>query len=1034
MAYLKKEFREKIISRQKEDADMLGRVLGDVCGEPRHEGKELAYVCPNCGAHALKYSPSSADHIFKCFNCNEVGGRTPINLLMAPGVGKSFDEAVVYVANLYGEVPEYEQERRPSVRKKASKDGRPQELSFCKEMLAASGLTVLDVTAQVYEHRGDSRPVRVATFQKGTMTPSMEVDREGDDMVIYYYDIEGQPCIYTPKAKGKEVQGVERQYWRVRYKYPDEHTDRFGKAMKYKSPTGAPTFIYYPERIRERYRKREPIDVLFIQEGEKKAEKACKHGILSVAVSGIQNLGMNGQLPEDLVKLISACQVKEVVFLMDSDLHDLSRHITENTNVATRPLNFFYAVQHYKEYMSGLKNRNLSVEIYYGHVLKNEAGDKGIDDLLTNTLKGKEEKLLSDIMTAKNEKSLTGSYVRLYKITTVNDEKIRAQFGLDSAKTFCQAHREELKDLAAFTFNGRKYRFNEKGELESAQPLERDEQFWEAVDEGRMNFFRSGALTFLERRGFSRYDYLNGDYGFVRIEERFVRTVAPHNVVDFIYNFAKDFLPVKVRELILSSGPQTLGAFQLARLQTFDGHLYRPDRGTDYLFFGDNAWRITPEHINAVPYAGLQFDIWEEQRHREQSVSLCGPLFKVSVNDADHTFDIAITPKGQECDFLVFLRNASDFTWRKKAEDVSDQERASNAQHLVSKLCAFGYLAYSYKDRSESRAVVAMDGKDSDFDEANGRTGKSLFGEALRHVLSSKVLNGKALGNSNGNRQFIWEGLTEKTRLVIGDDLLKDFDFDSLFSLITSDWPVNPKNHPAYTIPFDSSPKIFLSSNYAIAGDGTSYSARQWLLGFSDFYSDSHSPVDDFKALFFEEWDEGQWNLFWNFVAQCIQLYLRLGYTPSPDSRMNGRRLVQQIGEDFLSWADDYFIAGGGHLNVRILKSEMYKDFIDYVQHLRGPRFSMSVNSFCRRMGYYTHLRGFFFNPHRYDPVRKRWLFYDEDGRPKKRDLSNGREYYTIGSQDYYQTPEAAEAAASAPAIPGVTETESEEDGPYGNL
>ena len=35
------------------------------------------------------------------------------------------------------------------------------------------------------------------------------------------------------------------------------------------------------------YKEKEQIPILYIQEGEKKAEKACKHGVLQIAVSGI---------------------------------------------------------------------------------------------------------------------------------------------------------------------------------------------------------------------------------------------------------------------------------------------------------------------------------------------------------------------------------------------------------------------------------------------------------------------------------------------------------------------------------------------------------------------------------------------------------------------------------------------------------------------------------------------------------------------------------------------------------------------------
>ena len=40
-----------------------------------------------------------------------------------------------------------------------------------------------------------------------------------------------------------------------------------------------------------------------------------------------------------------------------------------------------------------LKNRGVMVEIFIGHINKNDEGDKGLDDLLANKLSGHEEEL-----------------------------------------------------------------------------------------------------------------------------------------------------------------------------------------------------------------------------------------------------------------------------------------------------------------------------------------------------------------------------------------------------------------------------------------------------------------------------------------------------------------------------------------------------------------------------------------------------------------------------------------------------------------
>lgn len=1012
MPFIKPDFLDRIKERQENDDKMLLQVIEDFAEGKRREGSSYMFTCPRCGSHRLSVTPGKM--IFKCFSCNEVQGKTALNFLTGPAVGKTLPEAVEYLANCYGEMVEYEEPAsKPKAKKKATAENSGK--SFCAQMLESSGLTGADVEARVKLDKDQEGIQTVKVFQKGGLDERYNLDPSIDDMLIKYYDLDGNPCTFIQKTNGRTATQVEREYFRVRFQFPDAHKDKTGKSMKYRSPVGSPIFIYYPQKIREIYQKKEQLPILFIQEGEKKAEKACKHGIMSVAVSGIQNIGYKGKLPQDLVKLIRECHVKEVVFLLDSDLYDITKTLKEDDPVERRPMGFYNAVRSYKEYMVSLKNQNIELEIYYGHVKKNDEEDKGIDDLLTNSLKGKEDELLKDIIAAKNEKTGEGRYVQIFKITAVTDSKILAQFDLQAPRAFCEKHYEELKYLQKFTAFKREWRFTEDGKLENAQPIEPEETFWQEV-EGRngaktLKYNYTAAMKFLENRGFYRIERANEEFDFVHVKKGIVRVVPIHKIIDEMFSFTKDCLPATVLEMLYSGGSQYLGQWQLGRLAYFHPDFNKPQRGQEFLYFANEAWTITAEDIKAEPYENIHYNIWADQKHDDHAVTKLPPLIQIYKAPDTGVFSYQLTPTGRKCDFLQFLINTSNFTWRKK--EVSQQEMEDNAQHLISKLCAFGYLITSFKDMSISKAVVAMDGKPQEFDEANGRTGKSLFGQALRKVVKTKQLNGKDIGTSGANRQFIWEGVDEKTRLVIGDDLMRDFDFDMMFSLTTADWPVNPKNKSSYTIPFAQSPKIFLNSNYAIAGDGSSYTDRQWLLAFSDFYNDEHKPIDDFNVLFFEEWDADQWNLFWNLAAQCVQIYYRFGYVTTPDDRLEERRLTQQIGADFLTWADEYFDAEGEHINRRILREDMYHDFIEAVQKVRGPKISYSSKSFSQKLGYYVRLRSLYFNPQKYNPETKLWNEYDADGRPKKRDTSNSKEYFTVGNKDYYRlnppTPAAPE-------------------------
>ena len=154
-------------------------------------------------------------------------------------------------------------------------------------MLAESGLTFEDVTANVYKSDDNKSLFQLRTFRPGGIDETGRMTKNADDVIIEYYDLEGLPVTYLRKA-GKKDSGERKEYFRVRWQFPDAHLDKNGKSYKYKSPAGSGTPIYIPERLRAMVKAKTEITRLYIQEGEKKAEKACKHGIPSIAVSGIQ--------------------------------------------------------------------------------------------------------------------------------------------------------------------------------------------------------------------------------------------------------------------------------------------------------------------------------------------------------------------------------------------------------------------------------------------------------------------------------------------------------------------------------------------------------------------------------------------------------------------------------------------------------------------------------------------------------------------------------------------------------------------------
>jgi hypothetical protein len=299
-------------------------------------------------------------------------------------------------------------------------------------------------------------------------------------------------------------------------------------------------------------------------------------------------------------------------------------------------------------------------------------------------------------------------------------------------------------------------------------------------------------------------------------------------------------------------------------------NIQSPTWDRQLFYFTENCWEISADKTVEIDCANKMFP----------AKLLNKPL--ISFNKENNVLTYQLTELGRKCHFLRFLINTSNFTWRKEEIRkiqpdfiIPEDELHENTEHLIAKLCAIGYMLMENKDRTNSKAIVAMDGRQS-----NGRSGKSIIGELFDHIMATVYINGKKTNLSTDS--FLWDELTEKTRVVFIDDLRPGFDFESLFKNITGDWVVNYKGGHRCTFPFATSPKIYITTSHALDGEGSSFRDRQWLIVFSDYYNDQHKPIQDFGIMFFDEWDFEQWNLTWNLLAQCVQLYLKYGVRKSP--------------------------------------------------------------------------------------------------------------------------------------------------------
>ncbi|PID95377.1 MAG: DNA primase, partial [Bacteroidetes bacterium] len=428
-----------------------------------------------------------------------------------------------------------------------------------------------------------------------------------------------------------------------------------------------------------------------------------------------------------------------------------------------------------------------------------------------------------------------------------SDTKLQELWHLQSAAVFAEAHKDVLQDLPEFRLGKYLWRFGADGVIESAQPIESYEQFWEEVPKTnrdgevvsiQYHFKYERCFRFLQNRGFYQYIKPDGNFELIRIQHPYIEVIPRYEFVrNFVKDFAREVCNEEVLEMLHRGGTQFLGPERLSNLKFYQPQFLEPKRNRQYLYFKDYYWEVTADSIKQNEYSAINHQIWKDEV-KTTPVTKTTKLIEVKETDTGG-FDYTITSVGKQCDFLQFLENASNFTWRKERNGatitndpnltsekyIQQKEVDENKHHLISKLCAIGYLALTAKDANVTRAVIAMDGRPGEVGESNGRSGKSLVGELFRHISTIAYINGK---QDLKKDQFLWNDVVEKTKLVFLDDVFVNFDFEMLFANISGSWNVNYKGGGRATFDFPKSPKIYLATNHALNGEGASFRDRQW--------------------------------------------------------------------------------------------------------------------------------------------------------------------------------------------------------------
>lgn len=378
--------------------------------------------------------------------------------------------------------------------------------------------------------------------------------------------------------------------------------------------------------------------------------------------------------------------------------------------------------------------------------------------------------------------------------------------------------------------------------------------------------------------------------------------------------------------------------------------------GRAYLFFKNTYVEISKEGYEVHSYkklAELDRYVWREQK-------------------MDRYFKVV---KGKS-QFRKFVRNVSSFSEpeRGKKEQKPNQYGYFFRQRYYDAIrSALGEKAHGFKNPKEAKVTIFVDA-DLD-DETHGGTGKSLLARSLGYIRKSANLDGKTIRFDN---RFALQNVDIETQLVVFDDANKYFKFEYLFQMVTGDFAFEQKGRHRVIIPFKKAPKIMITTNHPMLGEGHSFERRQHIIELSSFYRLHDTAEVHGGQRLFDHWDSDEWNRFFLFMIKCISYYLKHGLKGAASRSYREKKLRNECSPGFVDWADDYIDPRKVYKKSRVFKKDKaYKSFLITLQ-IDEKEFSK--HKFTTTLGKYARGRHLEINANK----------------PGNRDRRNGIDYITL--------------------------------------
>lgn len=432
------------------------------------------------------------------------------------------------------------------------------------------------------------------------------------------------------------------------------------------------------------------------------------------------------------------------------------------------------------------------------------------------------------------------------------------------------------------------------------------DEFWYYTEKEVIKMATFRFLNYLENNNITKY-YPSADGGFLYIKKdnNFIKEFNENRIKDFTLTDLRKRGEIDAFELCAGS-LMTFNPKFLSMLSTSKIDIQRDNKNDAFVYYKNTAVKITKGNFELLPYTDLKGLVWEDQ-----------------VIDRD-----LVLNDESEGEFQTFI-------WKISGED---KDRYYTLKSVI------GYLLHSYQNEGKPKVIIFNDEMISDV--PNGGSGKGLIHKALSHIKKLSTINGKGFDPST---QFAYQTVDTDTQVLLFDDIDRNFKFENLFSLITEGLTIEKKGKDAIKIPFNESPKISITTNYTVKGEGSSHLRRVFEVEMAGYFNDQHTPEDEFGHLLFSDWDDVEWAKFDNYMLRCVQYYLNNGLVETKSINLLERKLRDSTSAEFIEFMDSF----EWDASKRWIKTELKDLFLEDNQELKyqkwftTSRFNKWVKLYC---------------------------------------------------------------------------------------